>query len=32
MSEHLFGLSGKLALVRGGHIGIGPSSTVGIML
>jgi len=32
MNEHLFGSSCKVTLVRGGHIGIGLGSAVGIMM
>ena len=32
MSERVFGLSGKVALVRGGNIGIGPIFAMRIMM
>lgn len=32
MSERVFGLSGKVSLVRGGHIGSGPVFATRIMM
>ena len=32
MSERVFGVSGNVALVRGGHIGIGPGSAASIVI